>query len=52
MRAEAPEQLHFMHLAADPLANARDIVEDQERRDTTNILENVPQSGIHYCSNL
>ena len=44
MRAEAPEQLHFMHLATAPLANARGIVEDQERRDTANILENVPQA--------
>lgn len=44
MRAEAPEQLRFMHLAAEPLANARGIVEDQERGDTANVLEDVPQA--------
>lgn len=44
MRAEAPEQLRLMHLAADPLANTRGIVEDQERRDTANVLEDVPQA--------
>ncbi len=44
MRAEAPEQLRLMHLAADPLANAGGIVEDQERRDTANVLEDVPQA--------
>lgn len=44
MRAEAPEQLRLMHLAADPLANARGIVEDQKRRDTANVLEDVPQA--------
>lgn len=44
MRAEAPEQLRLMHVAADPLANAGGIVEDQERRDTANVLEDVPQA--------
>lgn len=44
MRAEAPEQLRLMHLAADPLANTGGIVEDQERRDTANVLEDVPQA--------
>ena len=44
MRAEAPEQLRLMHLAADPPANAGGIVEDQERRDTANVLEDVPQA--------
>ena len=33
-----------MHVAADPLANAGGIVEDQERRDTVNVLEDVPQA--------
>lgn len=44
MRAEAPEQLRLMHLAADPPANAGGIVEDQERRDTANVLKDVPQA--------
>ena len=44
MRAEAPEQLRLMHLAADPLANAGGIVEDQKRRNTANVLEDVPQA--------
>ena len=44
MRAEVPEQFRLMHLAADPLANTRGIDEDQQRRDTANVLEDVPQA--------
>lgn len=44
MRAEAPEQLRLMHLTADSPANASGIVKDQERRDTANVLEDVPQA--------
>lgn len=41
MRAE---QLRLMHLTADSPANASGIVKDQERRDTANVLEDVPQA--------
>lgn len=44
MRAEAPEQLRLMHLIADSPANASGIVKDQERWDTANVLEDVPQA--------
>lgn len=44
MRAEAPEQLRLMHLTADSPANASGIVKDQERWDTANVLEDVPQA--------
>ena len=35
MRAEVPEQLRLMHVGQ--------LVEDQERRNTANVLEDVPQ---------
>lgn len=44
MRAEAPEQLRLMHVATDPFANADGIVENQEQRNTANVLEDVPKA--------
>lgn len=44
MRTEPLEQLGLMYLAADAPANTRGIVEDQERWDTADVLEDVPEA--------